>query len=121
MFCRTHIDQFINIFEHIDVDVDVNQKAQNSSGGSKISSRGASTSLGGADSRGSYVLKILYVETKESGPLGDVRRARPPQDPLMNSDVWNKNDEILQDILDSVFTGSQIITPYNDALPTYLQ
>ena len=25
---------------------------------------------GGVDSRGSYVLKILYVEMKESGPLG---------------------------------------------------
>ena len=25
---------------------------------------------GGMDSRGSYVLKILYVKTKESGPLG---------------------------------------------------
>ena len=26
--------------------------------------------VGGVDSRGSYLLKILYVETKESGPLG---------------------------------------------------
>ena len=26
--------------------------------------------LGGADSQGGYVSKILYVETKESGPLG---------------------------------------------------
>ena len=25
---------------------------------------------GGVDSRGSYVWKILYVKTKESGPLG---------------------------------------------------
>ena len=25
---------------------------------------------GGVDSRGSYVSKILYVKTKESGPLG---------------------------------------------------
>ena len=25
---------------------------------------------GGADSQGGYVSKILYVETKESGPLG---------------------------------------------------
>ena len=25
---------------------------------------------GGMDSRGGYILKILYVKTKESGPLG---------------------------------------------------
>ena len=31
---------------------------------------GASTSSGGIDSRGGYILTILYVETKESGPLG---------------------------------------------------
>ena len=31
----------------------------------------------GVDSRGGYVLKILYVETKESGPLGGVCQARP--------------------------------------------
>ena len=31
----------------------------------------------GADSRGGYVLKIFYVETKESGPLRGVHRARP--------------------------------------------
>ena len=31
------------------------------------------------DSRGGYVSKILYVEMKESGPLGGVRRARPPR------------------------------------------
>ena len=39
-------------------------KNNHSSGGSMISRRG------GVDSRGSYVSKILYVETKESGPLG---------------------------------------------------
>ena len=33
--------------------------------------------MGGMDSRGDYVSKILYVEMKESRPLGDVRRARP--------------------------------------------
>ena len=31
------------------------------------------------DSRGGYVSKILYVETKESGPLGIVHRAYPPR------------------------------------------
>ena len=36
----------------------------NNSGGSRISRRGV-----GVDSRGGYILKILYVETKESGPL----------------------------------------------------
>ena len=30
---------------------------------------------GGVDSRGGYVLKILYVEMKESGPLGGMRWA----------------------------------------------
>ena len=32
---------------------------------------------GGVDSRGSYVLKILYVKTKELGPLGGARA--PPR------------------------------------------
>ena len=27
--------------------------------------------VGGVDSQGGYVSKILYVETKESGPLGE--------------------------------------------------
>ena len=31
---------------------------------------------------GGYVSKILYVETKESGPLGDVRRASPLNPPM---------------------------------------
>ena len=31
---------------------------------------------GGVDSRGGYVSKILYVKTKELGPLGG---ARPPR------------------------------------------
>ena len=31
--------------------------------------QGAWTSSGGMDSQGSYVSKILYVKTKESGPL----------------------------------------------------
>ena len=36
---------------------------------------------GGVDSRGSYVSKILYVEMKESGPLGEGARApgTPPR------------------------------------------
>ena len=39
---------------------------------------------GGVDSRGGYVLKILYVKTKELGPLGGgARRARLPLDPPM--------------------------------------
>ena len=32
--------------------------------------RGRRPRRGGVDSRGGYVLKILYVETKESGPFG---------------------------------------------------
>ena len=41
---------------------------------------------GGVDSRGSYVSKILYVKTKELGPLGTwgTRRAHPPLDPPMS-------------------------------------
>ena len=36
---------------------------------------------GGMDSRGGYVSNILYVETKESGPLGGGGRWRaPPMD-----------------------------------------
>ena len=36
---------------------------------------------GGVDSRGGYISKILYVKTKELGPLGGggARRARPPR------------------------------------------
>ena len=49
-----------------------------SSGGSRISRRGGRRPRRGRiDSRGSYVSKILYVETKESGPLGGVRRNAP--------------------------------------------
>ena len=40
-------------------------------GGSRISRRGV-VLIGGVDSRGGSVLKILYVETKESGPLRGV-------------------------------------------------
>ena len=36
------------------------------------------------DSRGGYVLKILYVETKECGPLGGVPWARPLDPPMLN-------------------------------------
>ena len=38
---------------------------------------------GGADSLGSYISKILYVETKESGPLGGVPGARPLDPPMV--------------------------------------
>ena len=37
---------------------------------------------GDVDSRGGYVSKILYVKTKEFGPLGGVRRARPLDPPM---------------------------------------
>ena len=33
---------------------------------------------GGVDSRGGYVSKILYVKTKELGPLGGVHAGRTP-------------------------------------------
>ena len=39
---------------------------------------------GGVDSRRGYVLKILYVKTKELGPLGGgAHQARPALDPPM--------------------------------------
>ena len=38
--------------------------------------------VGGVDSRGGYVLKILYVKMKESGPLGG-RVPGMPLDPPM--------------------------------------
>ena len=42
---------------------------------------------GGVDSRGSYISKILYVKTKELGPLGGAARAgRAPLDPPMARD-----------------------------------
>ena len=34
---------------------------------------------GGVDSRGGYVSKILYVKTKESGPLGGRAPGTPPR------------------------------------------
>ena len=40
------------------------------SGGSRISRRGRGHRRGAADSRDGYVSKILYVEMKESEPLG---------------------------------------------------
>ena len=47
------------------------------SGGSRISRRGGVDLVGGGvDSRGSYVSKILYVKTKELGPLGGARAGR---------------------------------------------
>ena len=53
------------------------------SGGSRISRRGGVDLVGrGVDFPGGYVSKILYVKTKESGPLGGVRRARPLDPPM---------------------------------------
>ena len=40
---------------------------------------------GGMDSRSGYVSKILYVETKESGPLGRREPGTPPLDPPVMS------------------------------------
>ena len=39
---------------------------------------------GGVDSRGGYVSKILYVKTKELGPLGGRAPGAPPLDPPMH-------------------------------------
>ena len=44
---------------------------------------------GGVDSRGSYVSKILYVKTKELGPLGGACAGRAPLDPPMFTETWS--------------------------------
>ena len=49
------------------------------SSGSRISHRGGMDLIwGGMDSQGGYFLKILYVKTKESGPLGGHALGTPP-------------------------------------------
>ena len=39
------------------------------------------------DCRGGYISKILYVKTKESGPLGGVHRTRPLDPPALRTYV----------------------------------
>ena len=57
------------------------------SGGSRISHWGVRRPRrGGANSRGGYVSKNLYVKTKESGPWGGVRRRRPLDPPMSYQD-----------------------------------
>ena len=54
------------------------------SGGSRISRREGMDLIGGSvDSWGGYVSKILYVKTKELGPLGGMCAGRAPLDPPM--------------------------------------
>ena len=55
--------------------------------GFPVGGRGPPTG-GGVDSRGGYVSKILYVKTKELGPLGGARAGRTPLDPPMSCDEW---------------------------------
>ena len=56
------------------------------SGGSRISRRGGVDLVGGGvDSQGGYISKILYVKTKELGPL---RWGAPPLDPPMLLFSW---------------------------------
>ena len=49
---------------------------------------------GGVDSQGSYVLKILYVKTKELGPLGGRTPGAPPLDPPMDRLFINWPDSV---------------------------
>ena len=49
------------------------------SGGSRISRRGREPRKGVVDSVVGYISKILYVETKESGPLGGPCAGTPPR------------------------------------------
>ena len=67
-----------------------------SSSGSRISHKGVANLIGGADSRGCYVSKILHAKRKDSGSLGggEGGRQRYPwihqgtrQGPLV-SDFW---------------------------------
>ena len=54
-------------------------KRTQNSGGSRISRRG------GMDPRGGYVTKILYVKTKEFGPVGGRAPGTPPLNPPMQN------------------------------------
>ena len=48
------------------------------SGGSRISHGGCAPIRGGMDLRCGHFLVKMYVKMKELGPMGGVRRARPP-------------------------------------------
>ena len=51
-----------------------------------VGGRGPRSGGGGVDSQGDYVLKILHVKMKESGPLGGARTPdTSPLDPPMNA------------------------------------
>ena len=54
-------------------------EAISSSARSRISRRGVLTSSEDVDSRGGYISKILYVKTKESGPLVGRALGTPPR------------------------------------------
>ena len=63
----------------INTDFRINPNSILTSGGSRISRRGGVDLVGAVvDSRGGYVSKILYVKTKESGPLGGRAPGTPP-------------------------------------------
>ena len=74
------------------------------SDGSRISRRGGVDLVGGGvDSRGGYVSKILYVKTKELGPLGGVCAGRAPLDLPMSM----KGSHPFSDQLPGEYTGLQ--------------
>ena len=74
---------------------------------------------GEVDSRGSYVSKILYVETKEFGPLGGVRRARPLRSASVVN-LYKVNDlfvylllslhKLIKSMIPKVFTKGSVST-----------
>ena len=78
------------LFFGINTDLRINhnkvthKSSQTYSGGSRISRRGDVDLTRGADSPGGYVSKILYVETKESGPLGGRAPGTPPRSASVN-------------------------------------
>ena len=61
-----------------------------SSGRFRISHRGRGPHREAVDPRGSYVLKILHVKTKESGPVGGGACRSCPLDPPMKSVAMEK-------------------------------
>ena len=74
------------------------------SGGSRISRRPRGG--GGANSRGSYVWKILYVETKESGPLGTTLR-------FANTNITKTTAVVYSETHSLMYTFSNYLWFYN--------
>ena len=94
------------------------------SGGSRISrggGGGADLVGGGANSRGGYILKNLYVKTKESGPLGGAHWQHPLDPPMgCQSAFTDACKELKQEGLGVVNSYKEIEpkSSYNLTFPT---